>query len=465
MRVDIKKGKDARISYHADRSQRATGHGSSREMRRPLMTSFSVSLAIQGVNVVTGILLARTLGLHDRGALAAVILWPSLLATVGSLGVPDAVTYYAARAGTSRKTLLGTSIAIASIESVAMVLIGLLLIPLVLGHLGPGTVQLTLVFLAFVPLNLLTLALMGFLNGLQHFTAFNALRAMVILIAAAAIVVLAAVGSLTPGTAAIAYLGANAATLLATVLIVARIGELRLAVSGRTAKDLLSFGLKSQTSSVSSMLNERLDQLVISAVLAPAKLGLYVVAVTLTSLVNLIGSSVALVALPVVARLRSTAEQLAPARRLIVLTLGLSTLVAVPMIVFAPRLLELFFGQSFRAAADPTRILLAAAVLMATSRALGAILKALGRPLQAGLADAIALGVTVIALAALLPLFGLLGAAVASLLAYGVSLAWMIDRAARALAVRPWRLFLPEGSVRRAVPAAVGGDAGGRASP
>ena len=43
------------------------GLGSSREMRQPLIASFSVSLVIQGANVVTGVVLARTLGLHGRG--------------------------------------------------------------------------------------------------------------------------------------------------------------------------------------------------------------------------------------------------------------------------------------------------------------------------------------------------------------------------------------------------------------
>lgn len=425
-------------------------------MRRPLTASFSVSLGIQAANVATGILLARTLGPHNRGALAAVILWPSLLATVGSLGLPEAVTYYAARAGTPRRTLLGTSLVIAAVESVAMVLAGFLLVPLVLGHLGAGTVPLALVFLAYVPLNLLTLTLMGFLNGRQRFTAFNALRAMVVLLAAGAIAALAVAGSLSPATAAVAYLGANAATLLAAALIVARATELGFAVSGRTAKDLLSFGLKSQTSSVSSLLNERLDQLVISTVLAPAKLGLYVVAVTLTSLIGLVGSSVAMVALPVLAGLRSVSEQIAHARRLVVLTFGVSTLVAVPMTVFAPQLLELFFGRSFRVVEGPARILLVAAVLLSTGRALSAILKAIGRPLQAGLSDAIALAVTVVTLAMLLPLLGLVGAAISSLLAYGVSLAWMVDRTARALEVRPALLFLPLGSSHSAAAALAG---------
>lgn len=425
-------------------------------MRRPLTASFSVSLAIQAANVVTGILLARTLGPHDRGALAAVILWPSLLATVGSLGLPEAVTYHAARATASRGTLLGTSVVIAAVESTVMIIVGVLLIPLVLGHAGAGTVRLALIFLAYVPLNLLALALMGILNGLQRFAAFHALRAMVVLLAAAAVGALAAAGALRPTTAAAAYLGANAATLLAAAMLLARAGELAFDVSGSAAKDLLSFGLKSQTSSVSSILNERLDQLVISTVLAPAKLGLYVVAVTLTSLISLVGSSVAMVALPVLARLRSVPEQIAYARRLIILTLSLSTLVAVPMTVFAPQLLELFFGRSFRAAEGPARILLVAAVLLSAGRALGAILKAIGRPLQAGLADGIALAVTVVTLTVLLPLLGLVGAAISSLLAYGVSLGWMVDRTARALGARPALLFLSRDPARAAAAALVG---------
>jgi hypothetical protein len=64
--------------------------------RGPLFASFGASSAIQLANIATGVLLARLLGPHDRGEFAAVILWPSILAAVGSLGVPDATTFYTA---------------------------------------------------------------------------------------------------------------------------------------------------------------------------------------------------------------------------------------------------------------------------------------------------------------------------------------------------------------------------------
>jgi O-antigen/teichoic acid export membrane protein len=270
---------------------------------------------------------------------------------------------------------------------------------------------------------------------------------------------------LTPATAAGSYLCANAVTLVVATLLVARAGEFGVGFSSSAAKDLVSFGVKSHISNVSSILNERLDQVVISAVLAPAKLGLYVVAVTLTSLVSLVGSSVALVALPVLARLRSAPEQVALTRRLMCLTLGSASLIAMPMFVFTPELLALLFGQSFRAAADPARILLLAGVLLTTSRVLGAILKALGRPLQAGYADAAALAVTAVGLAVLLPAFGLVGAAISSLLAYGLSLGWMVHRTARVLSVRPVRLFLPERVIRRSATASIVPTARGGSGP
>ena len=128
-----------------------------------------------------------------------------------------------------------------------MVLIGLLVIPARTRPSRPRDCATHASLLAYVPLNLLTLALMGFLNGLQHFK-HSTHCGRWLSSAAAAVVVLATLGSLTPTTAR-SRISANAITLVAAVLLVA-IGELHLAVAA-TAKDLLSFGLKSQLSSVS----------------------------------------------------------------------------------------------------------------------------------------------------------------------------------------------------------------------
>jgi O-antigen/teichoic acid export membrane protein len=89
------------------------------------------------------------------------------------------------------------------------------------------------------------------------------------------------------------------------------------------------------------------------------------------------------------------------------------------------------------------RVLLVATVALSTGRAVGAVLKAINRPLDAGIAETLALLVTIAALAVLLPAMGIMGAGVASLLAYLASTVFAVHRAARALASSPLGLLLP----------------------
>src|SRR5881392_273525 len=118
-----------------------------------ILESFGVSGAIQGANIITGVLLARSLGLHGRGELAAIVLWPSMLAAVGSLGIADAVTFHAARTPRRIGAIVGTGLVLGLAESIGLMCLGVVVLPLVLGHDGGGVVALARWFLFFIPLN------------------------------------------------------------------------------------------------------------------------------------------------------------------------------------------------------------------------------------------------------------------------------------------------------------------------
>jgi O-antigen/teichoic acid export membrane protein len=410
-------------------------------LRRALTLSLAVAVSIQLLNVITGVLLARTLGPTGRGELAAIVLWPAVLSAVGSLGVSEAATYYAARDASAIGALIGSSLSLAMGQSALLIGIGLFAIPAVLSGHEESVRQVALVYLAYIPLHLVTVHLMGVLNGLHRFRAYNALRLSYFATVASALVLVAALHRLTPGIVVAVYLSASVFSAIATIGLVFRGPRNRIAFSRPLAGALVRYGIKSHTSGVSSMLNERLDQLLISVFLAPAKLGLYVVAVTLTALTNLIGTSVGLVGLPTLARLGAQEERRRAASRLIRLTLIGSTAVTVPLLLLTPTLIEMVFGAAFVAASGATRILLVATILLSLTRVLEATLKAVNRPLDAGAAQLAALLVTAAGLAALLPLFGIVGAAVASLLAYGVGASWNLHRAASALEVAPRHLL------------------------
>jgi O-antigen/teichoic acid export membrane protein len=409
---------------------------------RPLLISFAVSGAIQVMNVASGTILARQLGPVGRGELAALILWPNILAALGSLGVAEALTYYLARAGHPPKRLIESSLGLCLIQSLMLVTIGLVAVPRALAGYGPHVVSLTCLYLAFIPLNLTAMYLMAALNGLHLYARYHWLRLVNIAVTVIGIAYLALTGRLTLDSAVTVYLLAWFLTAAGAALALRSRTSVRL--DGARAKQLLSFGLKSHCGFLSSVLNEWLDKLLISVVLAPASLGLYMVAVTLTSVTGLVGSSVSIVALPLIAGMEDGDGRSEKARQLAIVTLVISVIITIPSFIFLPAVTEVAFGSQFSKSVGPARILLVAAVILSVNRVLTAILRAIGRPLDAGIGESIALVVTLIGMVFLLRRFALIGAAITSLAAYLTSMIWMIRRVGRMLCLPAMAVLIPD---------------------
>jgi O-antigen/teichoic acid export membrane protein len=439
--LDLTRPAHRRIGLRRGGDRRVTGRGVGE--RRSLAGSFAATLVIQGLNVMTGVLLARQLAPEGRGELAAIILWPALIAAVGSFGLTEAVAVEVAASRDRLGAVLGSSLLALALQTVVLTAVGAAAIPVALHDYDREVVVTALLYLVYIPLFLVSGYGMGILQGLHRVRAFHALRVVLVSVTAGGLGLAAVVDRLDVRSAAAAYLCAYIVLALASIALVARESRGPVVVERDTVRRLARFGWRAHTSTVASIFNERLDQLVISIFLAPAKLGLYVVAVTLTSLTSAVGSSVALVAMPAIARLQSTAERAQAAARFVRVTIYLSALVTVPVFLLATPLVAVFFGDEFAEAVAVARVLLVAGVVLTTGRALVAILKGAGVPLAAGIADLSALVVTVVGLSVLMPAFGLLGAAVASLVAYGVSTALMVRAASRTLDVSVWSLLAP----------------------
>ena len=417
--------------------------GEAEGTRRGLKASFLASILIQGINMATGIILARSLGVEDRGALAAALLWGQILGAIATLGIPEAVTFRTARDRRVSPAVVGTGLALVAALSVTAILVAAVVLPFALARQSSSTLLSAYLFLGQVPLTNLILVMMGVLNGRGRYSVFAFLRVLVVAFVLALLATLTITGGLTVRSAVFAYLAAYLAAFLATAWALWRRERPGLRLDRATGRGLLSYGVKSHAGGIATQLNLSFPQLVVSVFLTPRQLGIYVVAVAFNSIGWLIGGSVAYVALPAVAALEEGVERTLAARRFISLTLGASILVAVPLVVLAPQLVDLFFGHSYHAAADVCRVLLLSVVIFATNRSTEAVLRALGRPLDAGLGEIIAIVATLLCLAVLLPLLGLIGAAASALVAALISFAWMTRRAARALGVRAYELVLP----------------------
>lgn len=408
-------------------------------------TSLATSVAVHLLGTGAGILSTRWLGPQGKGLLVTVMLWPGLLAAVGGgLGLEDAVVYFVATLPERRGSILATGTALAGVQAALLTVAGWFLLPALLGHDGAGAVLDGRLYLGWIVLSYLTLTAMACLRGELAFKAFNLSRLTVVAGMLLGLVALASANAVSVRNVTLVYLAANLASLLAAwAAVLARSGPSARPDPG-LALPLLRYTLKSHLGNVIALANERADMAVIALLLASYQVGLYAAALSLAAVVRLFGSSFAIVALPSLASQRhGPGRPMADVSRLVRATLYLSLLAALALLVLAPALIRVLLGPAFLPAAPVARLLGLAAVALNASRVIGGGLKAANLALTSSMAEMLAGAATVAALLALLPWLGIMGAAIASLLSYTTSLAYLTCAARRHLNISIRALLLP----------------------
>lgn len=417
---------------------------SSAALQSPSLLSIAISGLILLVNIVSGMILARTLGREDRGELAAILLWPSVISTLGSLGMTDAITVAAARdSSRSASGVMGAAVFVATLQSVALVGVGLLLFPLIFSDYDSHIRRYAMYYLSFIPLSFFSTYALAILNGRQRFRKFQIMRLVLFAVITGSLILLRVLGHLRVETAVVAYVGAYSLYLIVACVLLIRATNCVPTFDWLEVSQLLNFGLRSHLGNASSFLNERLDQVMMSVILSPTQLGVYVIAVTLTSGTTQIGVALTSVAMPVLARENNKASILPAIRRFVGISFLSSLIISVPIFAFTSSLIEFFFGAEFVQAASVCRILLIAGIFLSMSRVLGATLRARGNPLSAATSEIISLIITAVGLAILLPTIGILGAGIASLCAYALSFTLNLRQVSKKLDIPIKAIIVP----------------------
>lgn len=391
----------------------------SRGKRDLLMTGLA-DIFILAISLVTGILTARLLGPEGRGQLAVVILWPSVIAAIGSLGVRDALVYEQARGVCSRDVLTGVALLLASLQSFALILIGWFLIPILTRSQTAEVTTLTRQFLIFVFLNFVSLYMVGLLHGRLHIVHYNITRISVNVIYVLGLLVLWGNDVVTVKYVAYALLIANAVTATLAVIFAARDSGVSFHFRWSFVKTIFNYGLKSHVGSISQMFNERLDQMVLALLLSPKELGWYVVAVSTANITKVAASPFAQMVFP-----RMTGQDrhrqrniLRTYSRFAVLCTGA---LALFLFVTLPFLLPVVYGDDFVPSLQAAQVLVIAAIFLGIGSIWRQALAGMGQPFIASQAELFSLVVTAIGIYFFVPPYGILGAAWVSLVAYSLA--------------------------------------------
>lgn len=398
------------------------------------------------------LLLARNGGPAAVGVYALLHVLPGLVGTIASAGLPVAAPYFLAGPDREDPRLRSTLVAIMAAGGIGGALLWIAVSPfladVVFSDLSHG---------------LVALAGIAVLSRLVVITAKACSQGSDDLAGSNAIIFVEQLPFL-PAYAALYAAGVDSLTavvvgLLVSDLVTASIAWTRLYWRGffrgttrpslPVARRVAAFGTRGQVGGVMSLLNLRLDFVLLSAIAGPATLGVYAVASKFAELVRILGMALQYVFYP---RFASDAVHAGEhARALIRKAALLTTAAVVPLWVAAGLVIPLFYGSAFDDAVTPTRIILVGLALDSVAGVVTAYLYGVGRPGLNSVAMGAGLCITVALDLLLIPRFDAVGAAVASAVAYlatAVVLLWFFVSVERS---RDERRF-EEGVVAPVVP-------------
>ncbi len=338
----------------------------------------------QGTLLLSGVLVARILGVEDRGYLALLVVFPTLCSQLVGLGFPIAITYQISANPNQLPKILNLAGKTFAIQALVIVIVHGMIMWFFLGNYPDFPRVTGYLTLLAGPTMLAIQYGLAFFQGIGKFYHLNILR--ILLTTSYALMVLSLFLTETGDLHRVTMIWVIAAIFAGTVAF-ELVRRLKHPMTEKMAldnppsqKEMLKFGLKGLLGSTSPMDTFRLDQLVAGLILSPIALGLYVVGGAFGTLARLIAQSASMVAYPTIANRQ---DREAAGRTMwrffwaVSLVNGLLTII---LIVSVPWLVPLFFGDAFNEAILLAQILLIGAALMASRRVLVECLRGLGQP-------------------------------------------------------------------------------------
>jgi O-antigen/teichoic acid export membrane protein len=410
---------------------------------RRVSTVFGAKIVVFGLGLMTTVVVSRLLGPTGKGAYVAVTALPAMLGAIGTFGLPGAINYYSARGASVSRLLRSSIVFVAVIAAVSVAVLWRTLPWLESSVLRAAPDDMLRVILIAIPAGMLASFVGTILYGRNEVKLYTSIMigqsiaTLVILVLFVGVLRLGVPGAVW-GSVTISCLGA-----LAVLAAVRHVGRRHPEGTPASARSLMSYGLRAYPAGITGYFNYRADTFLIQALMlnAAGPLGLYSMAVTMAELIFYIPDSVTTIFLPTVAG--STPEEadakLGRVSRLTMLVTVSCSLALVPAAWIGLHLVLPGFVDCMPA----FLVLLPGVVSLSLGKVLTTYLAGRGRPGVISIGAGVTLVLNLVANIFLIPAYGIVGAAAASLISYTAMTAMMLVVACRLSGHSPFYLIVP----------------------
>ena len=389
-----------------------------------LTTNIVISLA----NLFTGIVTARLLQPEGRGELATVILWPTVIAGLGLMGVNWALAREAAAHPGKEDDLARLAMVLGLLLAFLAMLAGYFLVPLLLPVDKQHLILLARVYLFWLPLNFVALNLIALDQGRGQWWQYNGLRLSVTLP-----YLLFILGFWFFRIFQVAWF---VAALLLTNFIAVAIRvflQRRAIVRGRVGPPdilmILRRGWPFFLAAASMLIVNQADKTLAVSLLPMDLVGLYAAAFSFASAHGALGGALGITSFSYLANEPDREQQARKLAQIFRQATLLYVAGGAGVAFLAPYVIVPLFGVDFAAAGQPAAILALATSLTSLANVLNEGLRGLGNTYPGILANLLGAGVLASGAWGLVPSLGLQGLAYAAVFGAMATLGGMIAAA------------------------------------
>jgi len=390
------------------------GRGLLKNISSVLITKVIVLL----LGLVGTILIARGLGVEGRGIYAALLVYPSLLIALTEGGMRQAAMHYIGKNKAPDAEIIGTLFTYTLIAGIG----GYFAVYWLQFQFGQDqfTQVMMLVAAAMLPATLAVNAIKGVFLGKERIKQFNKASWVQKILFVFIISVFYFSGNLNVTTAIFATLGAAVFNLFQALLFLRNSNTLSFKFSVQTFFPMFKIGLVYALAFFFITANYRIDILLLSWLSNPVEIGQYALAVQLGELMWQLPGAVLIVLMSKTANShdKSIINDVVKTTRI---TFFLMLLSALPFIGFCYFLITPVFGIEFAGSFEIILFLLPGLIVASVFKTINAYFAGQGKPhvtiyLMGGVA-----GLNVSLNYALIPIYGAIGAGVATTISYIVS--------------------------------------------
>jgi O-antigen/teichoic acid export membrane protein len=378
-----------------------------------------------GINLVVGIIIARSLGPNIKGRIDLVNSTSYLAAMIFGFSLSSGITFIVARQGVNLRRL--------SLEISGLALLGSLLAYIVLALVAQSPIAHAFVpkgysFWGSVVIATITFALIigsywrALLLGLQQFI----LSAKVELVSRVLQILVTGFILLSVSEREVAALFIIGVTPLLSLLVWLGLAitirrYFSSAVGPSVLPEIAKYSSSSYVADFVQFANYRLDVFIIAYILAASDVGLYATAVSLAQLIWLPVIALQGVLFPRLTAITDSGRQVAEAAQTMRLTLALAIIMSSGLAFLAPWFVSVMFGPKFGPVVEAVWLLLPGVTIFCLARILCSYLAAIGKPHLNLLISILGTLVTVAGDVILIPKLGINGAALVSTVSYTLS--------------------------------------------